>query len=481
MLPILTVEQMREWEHATWATGQTEQNVIKLVGQRISERLLKLSDPGDEIWIIAGKGHNGDDARAALPGLKERKCSLLEVSNPILGLSEFSTKLQRPGARKPDWIVDGLFGIGLSRPLDDQWKKFIETLNNCGVPIAAVDVPSGLNGNTGHPEGAAVRAEVTFTVGAPKIGFLKGTDYTGRVEVLTDVGFAPNPFDSETEFGWVMQEDFAGLPPRRPAGGNKGTFGHAAIFAGSHGYHGAAVLSSWGALRARPGLVTVYPQENAYVPVASQSQAAMVHPWHARKAHAKNCTALLFGPGLAADDVPDSMKNEMRRNWRSSPLAMVVDASALDWLQTGPTPSNAIRVITPHPGEAGRLLETDAKSIQADRPAALREISQKFGGCCVVLKGQQTLVGQATGTISVNSSGNPWLAQGGSGDLLSGYLTGLLAQPDWQRDPLMAARYAVWQHGATADLLSKTRANWTLAELAQTLGEARAAKFPSAR
>jgi len=467
---------MREWERATWATGQTEQNVIKLVGQRIAEHLLELSHSGDEIWIIAGRGHNGDDARAALPGLTDLKCELLDVSNPVVGFSEFSTKLQRRGVRKPDWIVDGLFGIGLSRPLDDQWKKLIEALNNSGVPIAAVDVPSGLNANTGLPEGAAIRAEVTFTVGAPKIGFLKGTDYTGRVEVLTDVGFAPNSFDSETEFGWVMPEDFAGLPPRRPAGGNKGTFGHAAIFAGSRGYHGAAVLSSWGALRARPGLVTVYPQENAYVPVASQLQAAMVQPWHARKPHAKNCTALLFGPGLAADDVSDAMKSEMRQNWRSSPLAMIVDASALDWLKPGSTPLNAIRVITPHPGEAGRLLETDAKSIQADRPAALREISKKFGGCCVVLKGQQTLVGQATGKISVNSSGNPWLAQGGSGDLLSGYLTGLLAQPDLQRDSLMAARYAVWQHGAAADLLSRTRANWTLSELAQSLGEVSASR-----
>jgi NAD(P)H-hydrate epimerase len=459
---------MREWERATWATGQTEQNVIKLVGQRLAQRLLEMSRPSDEIWIVAGRGHNGDDARAALT---DRNCTLLEVSNPILGLSEFSTKLQRHGARKPDWIVDGLFGIRLSRPLDDHWRKLIEALNNSGIPIAAVDVPSGLNANTGQPEGAAIRAEVTFTVGAPKIGFLKGTDYTGRVEVLTDVGFAPNSFDSETEFGWVLPEDFAGLPPRRPAGGNKGTFGHAAIFAGSRGYHGAAVLSSWGALRARPGLVTVYPQENAYIPVASQLQSVMVHPWHARKPYAKNCTALLFGPGLAADDVPNAMKIAMRKNWRTSPLAMVVDASALDWLQPGPTPPNAIRVITPHPGEAGRLLGTDAKSVQADRPAALREISKKFGGCCVVLKGQQTMVGHSTGKISVNSTGNPWLAQGGSGDLLSGYLTGLLAQPDRQRDPFLTARYAAWEHGAAADHLTKTCANWTLEELSHTLGQ----------
>jgi NAD(P)H-hydrate epimerase len=103
----------------------------------------------------------------------------------------------------------------------------------------------------------------------------------------------------------------------------------------------------------------------------------------------------------------------------------------------------------------------------------LRQLSKKFGDCCVILKGHQTLVGRSTGNVFVNSSGNPFLAQGGSGDLLSGYVAGLLAQPDWRRDPVLAARFAVWQHGATADKLSQTRPNWTLEELAAHLGEAR--------
>jgi NAD(P)H-hydrate epimerase len=134
-------------------------------------------------------------------------------------------------------------------------------------------------------------------------------------------------------------------------------------------------------------------------------------------------------------------------------------------------PAGAVRLITPHPGEAGRLLGSSAEAVQADRLGALRQLSNKFGDCCVVLKGHQTLVGRSTGKVFVNSSGNPFLAQGGSGDLLSGYVAGLLAQPDWRRDPLLAARFAVWQHGATADKLSQTRTNWTLEELASHLGE----------
>jgi NAD(P)H-hydrate epimerase len=468
MLPVLSVEQMRQWEKATWATGQSEDKVIQSVGKRLAQRIAELSRPGDAIWIIAGKGHNGDDARAALAGLSDRNVVLLNVTDPRQGRSEFLEKIQSCASHPPSWIVDALFGIGLSGTLDDQWRQLIDALNNSGVPILAVDVPSGLNADSGQPQGAAIQAELTLTVGAPKAGLLKGPAFTGRVEVLSDVGLAECSFDSELI--WTSTEDFRGLPPRRPVAGNKGTFGHVAIVAGSRGYHGAAVLSAWGALRARAGLVTVFPQESAYVPVASQLQSAMVQAWQPGKARPRNSTALLFGPGLAGDDVPSSLKQEIRTNWHGSPLAVVVDASALDWLETGPVPTGAVRLITPHPGEAGRLLGSSAEAVQADRLGALRQLSNKFGDCCVVLKGHQTLVGRSTGKVFVNSSGNPFLAQGGSGDLLSGYVAGLLAQPDWRRDPLLAARFAVWQHGATADKLSQTRTNWTLEELASHLG-----------
>ncbi len=471
MVPVLSVQQMREWEKDTWATGQSAERVIQLVGQRLAQRIVELSRPRDSIWIVAGKGHNGDDARAAMPGLGNRSVTLFEVRDPRKGSDEFLGKIQRDGAR-PRWIIDALFGIGLSRPLDDQWRELIDTLNNSGVPILAVDVPSGLNADTGEPEGAAIKADLTLTVGAPKVGLLKAPVFTGRVEVLSDVGLVKCSIDSE--LSWTLPEDFCGLPPRRPVAGNKGSFGHVAIVAGSRGYHGAAVLSAWGALRARPGLVSVFPQESVYVPIASQLQSAMVHPWQAGKSRPKNCTALLFGPGLAAEDVPESLKKEMRADWHCSPLAMVVDASALGWLDAGPVPQDAVRLITPHPGEAGRMLGSSSDAVQSDRPVALRQLSEKFGNCWVILKGHQTLVGRSDSKIFVNCSGNPYLAQGGSGDLLSGYAAGLLAQPDWRRDPLLAARFAVWQHGATADSLSQTRGNWTLEDLAAHLGESRA-------
>jgi NAD(P)H-hydrate repair Nnr-like enzyme with NAD(P)H-hydrate dehydratase domain len=139
----------------------------------------------------------------------------------------------------------------------------------------------------------------------------------------------------------------------------------------------------------------------------------------------------------------------------------------------GPSAKNAIRVLTPHPGEAARLLNLTSQQVQANRPQALRDISLRFGNCWVVLKGHQTLVGRNEGGIFVNPSGNPHLAQGGSGDALAGYLAGLLAQRSLQADVGRLIRYAVWQHGAAADQLQAGRANWVVEDLIGELGNAR--------
>ena len=475
-LPVISVARMREWENATWAAGVTAAAVIKNVGRALARRALALTRPGDTILILAGRGHNGDDARAARPLMSRRKVALVEAADPRAAVREFSRKIQ-PGAGRPrpQLLIDGLFGIGLNRPLDGAWKTLIDTVNQSGLQVLSVDVPSGLNADNGQVEGAAIRADVTLTVGAPKRGLLQAAQWAGRLEVAADVGLIPCPVAGE--LNWTLPEDFAAWPPRRPVEGNKGTFGHVVIIAGSSGYHGAAVLAARGALRAQPGLVTVEPQESVYLPVAAQLQAAMVRPWRPARPLPKNASAILFGPGLAADELPESLKRELRAHWKKFPGPMIVDASALDWLKSGPVAwalrAETVRVITPHPGEAGRLLGISAREVQADRVAALRQLSRQFGNCYVVLKGHQTLVGRAEGAVFVNSSGNPHLAQGGSGDLLGGYLAGVLAQPACQQDPFSAIRFAVWQHAAAADALSQCRCNWTVEDLASDLGSAR--------
>jgi NAD(P)H-hydrate epimerase len=462
---------MRQWENATWAAGKTEGQVIQAVGEAVARRIRELTGQQDRILCLAGKGHNGDDARAASADLRrDRSVVSIDVREPEEGLAGLG--YPKPArTRGFTWVIDGLFGVGLNRPLDEHWRALINAVNIWNVPVLSIDVPSGLNAETGEPEGAAIQAEITLTVGAPKLGLLKAPQFVGRLEVMASVGLVDCPFASE--LNWILPGDFQGLPPRRPVAGHKGSFGHLAIVAGSQGYHGAAVLAARGAGRAQPGLVTVYAQESVYVPVAAQLQSTMVRPWRAEESLSRTCTGILFGPGLGREDLPDSLKRELRSLWKNWPAPMVVDASALDWLEPGATPDGAPRVITPHPGEAGRLLASSAAGVQADRVGALRGLSERFGNCIVVLKGSQTLVGQASGEISINSSGNPMLAQGGSGDLLGGYLAGLLAQAQWQRQPLTAARYAVWQHGAAADRLSATQPNWTVEDLAAAVGSVR--------
>jgi NAD(P)H-hydrate epimerase len=388
------------------------------------------------------------------------------VTNPAADLPRLESSL----LLRPALVIDGLFGIGLTRPLDAEWVRFIQRLNDADSRVLSVDVPSGLDADSGEPQGAAVQAFMTLTVGAPKQGLLKESawPYVGRLEIAGDIGLSACP--SGEDILCTTPEDFRGFPPARQVATHKGSYGHLAIIAGSPGYHGAAVLAARGAQRAQPGLITVHTLESVYHPIAAQLQAVMVTQWQPTGKLPPSHTAVLLGPGLAAAEMADQMKIVARNLWRDSVLPLVVDASALDWLGLDPVVRNTVRVLTPHPGEAARLLRSTIPQVQANRVNAVREISKRFGNAWVVLKGHQTMIGRTTGEVFVNLSGNPHLAQGGSGDVLSGYIAGWLAQPSMRTDVLKTLRYAVWQHGATADYLQATRPNWTIEDLVEALG-----------
>jgi hydroxyethylthiazole kinase-like uncharacterized protein yjeF len=468
-LPVITVEQMREWERATWATGQTEAEVIRRVGLAVAQYALQLTKPGDQVLILAGKGHNGDDARAAGDHLHSRRVDLLEVSDPEQSFSKLAALL----SLRPAVVIDGLFGIGINRALNPSWVQFVQRVNEARVKVLAVDIPSGLDAATGEPQGAAVVASVTLTVGAPKLGLLSSSawPFVGRLEVADDIGLAKGAPESELQ--WTVRGDFEGFPPRREIAGHKGTYGHLVIVSGSLGYHGAAVLTSRGSQRAQPGLITLYTLESVYHVIASQLQAVMVSPWRADTRLAETRTAILIGPGLAGADVPEQVKLLVSDLWRNFPGPVIVDASALAWLPPEGTPRPGVRAITPHPGEAARMLNTSSKEIQANRAQALRDLSNRFSNTWVVLKGHQTLVGRNEGKIYVNCSGNPHLAQGGSGDVLAGYLAGFLAQPPLQADTLTTLRFAVWEHGHAADRLQTAQPSWITEDLIPELRRVR--------
>lgn len=467
-VPVITVSQMRAWESATWASGQTEAEVIRRVGKRIAKKVRKLTGAADAILILAGNGNNGADARAAAEFLDERKVEVMEVVSPAADLPRLQELLGKDFAL----IVDGLFGLGLNRPLEEDWQKIIAAINASKICVLSVDVPSGLNCETGEPMGAAVRANFTLAVGAAKTGMLAQSSwpYVGRLEVLDNVGLVPCPVKSELH--WTLPDDFKCFPPCRAVAGHKGTYGHLAIVAGSFGFHGAAVLTTHGAQRAQPGLITLFTQESIYYPVAAQLQSPMVNVWRPDTKQFDLCNAILMGPGLAAPEVPDDLKNMVRRLWRDHPHPIIVDANAMDWIPSQALPKSLVRVVTPHPGEAARMVKSTPTKIQSDRIATLREISRRYGNAWVVLKGHQTLVGRSEGNIYANPSGNPHLGQGGSGDVLSGLIAGYLAQPELQADVGKVIRYAVWRHGNAADELQSQGGNWVIEDLLEELGKA---------
>jgi len=482
-VPVVKLAQMREWESLTWATGDAdEEEVIRRVGHDLAQRARQLTRSGDTVLILAGKGNNGEDARAVREFLTDRKIILVNMTNPESALDEFlrltsgsdsGPRLQPFSDGKdvcPALLIYGLFGIGLNRALDQNWKDLITTINDSEIPVLAVDLPSGLDADTGEHFGAVITATVTLTVGAPKTGLIapRAWPSVGRLEVADDVGLIPCPLTGE--LNWTLPADFAGFPPSRPVGGHKGSFGHVSIIAGSLGFHGAAVLAARAAQRAQPGLVTLLTQSDVHTAVASQLSAVMVNVWQPETALPEKTSALLVGPGLAAPDLADVMQPMLRQLWTESSLPMIVDASALNWLPPGDFSKELVRVITPHIGEAAHLLGTSAQQVQEHRVESLRELSRRFGHCWIVLKGYQTLVGRSTGEIFVNPSGNPHLAQGGSGDVLAGFIAGLLAQPALQADAGKTIRYAVWQHGAVADLLQNQIANWVIEDLVKKIG-----------
>jgi NAD(P)H-hydrate epimerase len=271
---------------------------------------------------------------------------------------------------------------------------------------------------------------------------------------------------------WAIASDFADFPQRRPENSHKGTFGHVAILAGSVGYHGAAVLAAEAALKARPGLVTVFTDERCYVPVASQIRAAMVRPWKGEPLDPDEFTAIVAGPGLAAPGLSPALRDEVRRLWRTAHVHMVGDASALDWLGSEAIEErDHARIVTPHPGEAARLQQTDAATIQRDRFSSVRKLAAHWGmgRVTAVLKGRLSLVSDGEGPVWINPTGNPGLAQGGTGDVLSGYLGGILAQTKVSTAIAHAVRFAVWRHGVAADALELTNRAWTTDDLIEAL------------
>ncbi len=342
-------------------------------------------------------------------------------------------------------IVDAVLGTGLSRPVAAEWLRVIQEINRAGLPVMAVDIPSGLDSDTGMPKGAAVMADVTVCFIGLKQGLLTGKagDYTGTL-VFDDLQL---PASVYTGISPVAERLSHSLLPRylmtRKPSSHKGDYGHALIIGGREGLQGAVQMAAEACARTGAGLTTLV--SHAGQPPRPEIMSCRSNDSSALQQAFGRASVVAIGPGLGTDE-------EARELFEQSVLLqkpLVVDADALRILASAPR-KQTHWVLTPHPGEAARLLQTTAADIQQDRMRAIHAIQQQYGGVCV-LKGSGTLVSDG-GAVSVCTGGNPGMASGGMGDVLTGVISGLLAQHFSLYD---AARLGVYLHARAADMAAE--------------------------
>ena len=431
--------------------------------------------PG-RVAVLAGKGNNGGDGFVAGRILRDLDIPVTAVL--VSPAADYSGEAGRTLAEalaagvevraasevtlgSYDLIIDALFGTGFRGPARGAPRELIEAANASGIPILAVDVPSGLNADTGHPEGPAIRAAATVTMGLPKVGLLvyPGAELAGAVYVA-DIGYpADLADDPSVRTHLVMPEMVRGRLPRRPPDSHKGSYGRSLIVAGSVGFTGAAALAALGALRSGAGLVTLCVPASVYPIIAGLVAEAMPRPVdddggrisasssEAIREAAASADAVAVGPGLGVATGVLAVVEDLLHSGRP----LVVDADALNVLASRADAlagASGPLVITPHPGELARLMDSTATEIQSDRLAAAR------CRCVVLLKGARTVVAQPDGEAFIVPTGNPGMAAGGMGDVLTGMIASFLGQglpaPE-------AAWTAAYLHGLAADLIAAER------------------------
>jgi len=441
------------------------------------------------VGVIAGRGNNGGDGFVIARYLKQKgiqvQVYLLAKSSRVRGDALANIKLlkplQVPVVEIPDeasfsdfksqmqdldlWI-DAILGTGLNSDVTGYFKTIIDFINDLEKPVFAVDIPSGLNSDTGQPCGTCIRAAATATFAYAKTGHmvLPGTEYTGKLKVI-DIGIPPHIAAAVGPRHFLTTTDLIRpLLIVRPTGAHKGSTGHLLVIAGSTGKTGAAAMTSMAALRTGAGLVTLGAAESLNPALEGQLMEAMTVPLPEsgsgvlgesafgsiqKELAGKRCLAL--GPGLGqADDT----KRLIRKIIRGCEIPVVVDADGLNNMVGAIkdfSHAKAPIILTPHPGEMARLLDSEVSTVQRNRIDCSREFAVHHN-VHVVLKGAATIIAHPDGRVYINPTGNAGMASGGMGDVLTGVIAGLIVQGV---SPGAACRAGVYLHGAAADSLAE--------------------------
>jgi ADP-dependent NAD(P)H-hydrate dehydratase / NAD(P)H-hydrate epimerase len=492
-MKIVTAKEMQALDKETiGGHGVPGLHLMENAGRRVFDEIQRLSGGvrGKRATIIAGKGNNGGDglvvarhlkragaavsvyllanedeispdARASLAAYKKIRGKFYPKSS--FDLSGLQTRLA-----ESDLVVDAIFGTGLSSPVKGLAAEAISAINASSKPVVSIDLPSGINADTGDVMGVAVTAKLTVTLALPKLGLFlyPGADHVGLLKIV-DIGIPEALVDRlRVRIELLTANQMADLLPRRPANSHKGTFGHTAVIAGSVGKTGAAVMASLSALRAGAGMVTLAVPESLEARLPSRPWEIMTLPLPETADHTISLSAekallqflegkaaAAIGPGLSAQaETQELVRNLIRQN----EIPTVLDADGLNAFGEKAallSQARAPLILTPHPGEMARLSGLSTEKIQRDRPEAAGQFSQEHR-VHVVLKGARTVVADPSGLLSINPTGNPGMATAGTGDVLTGIIAGLLSQG---LSAAGAAKLGVYLHGLAGDLAAAQR------------------------
>lgn len=461
--PLYSAAQVRELDARLIAAGTPGFELMQRAAHAAWRALRRRWPDADDITVLAGRGNNAGDGFliAALALRAGRRVRVLAVGDPgqLQGdAARAFAEAQAAGVHVLPWtsgnelagiLVDALLGTGVRGDVREPYASVIHAMNASGLPVLAVDLPSGLCADTGNLLGETVCAELTVTFVGLKLGLFTGQG-PDRVGALVFDDLQANPAIVAQIEPSAQRLDAANLPklaPRSPAA-HKGSFGQVLVIGGDLGTGGAALLSAEAALRCGAGMVTLATRPEhvtASLVRRPEIMCSGVESTYALTALTGRADVLVIGPGLG------------QAPWGRSLLSLapqcsvpqVWDADALNLLATGAVelPDNCL--LTPHPGEAARLLGVSVADIQADRPAAARTLATRFD-CAVLLKGAGTLIADRDGRLALCDRGHPAMASAGLGDVLAGVAGALLAQG---LEPYEAACLSVWLHAAAGERL----------------------------
>lgn len=477
---IATAEQSRNLDRrASEEFGIPVRILMERAGLAAFASVAQMLPQGGSLAIVCGKGNNGGDGfvvageahhrgflvaclvaarRDELTAAADEQRSIAEsrgVQCIFVDDAGYESGLVKLGCH--DLIVDGLLGTGARGAVGGPIQQAIQAINRAGVPVLSLDLPSGIDADTGEELGESVWALKTVTFGQPKRGLFQGIglEHAGYWEVA-DIGFPRALLDEPTEAGLVCCHRVGQVLPERLRASHKGENGSLLIVAGSEAMPGAASLTALGALRAGAGLVTVASIPSVCHAVAANVPEAITIPLPERYGTISpdaattlvdiqtRYHAAVFGPGLTHRE---AILNLLSDVWAQWVLPSVIDADALNAVSQGIALPRGASVLTPHPGELSRMMATTSAEVQSDRFGSIAGAVKRFEQVCL-LKGPYTITGAPGEPMCVNTSGNPGMASGGMGDVLSGVIGTLLAQ---ELPPLEAAVAGAYWHGRAAD------------------------------